>query len=79
MCFVGHIFNKRTSNSIIIMATLTKTKLKTPLELFYSWEQDQANSTYLHQPIDGSWHTWTWKEAGEQIRKDGSCDRSTRI
>lgn len=53
------------------MATLTQTeqKLKTPLELFYHWESTIGNKTYLNQPIDGQWHTWTWAEFGQEVRK----------
>ncbi|MEO1449530.1 MAG: AMP-binding protein, partial [Bacteroidota bacterium] len=24
---------------------------------------------YLHQPLDGQWHTWTWQQAGDEIRR----------
>ena len=51
------------------MTTLTQSKLKTPLQQLYHWEQTQPNKVYLNQPIDGKWHTWTWKEAAEQIRR----------
>ncbi|MFK7920354.1 MAG: AMP-binding protein [Bacteroidia bacterium] len=53
------------------MATLTQTeqKLRTPLELFYHWESTIGSKTYLNQPIDGQWHTWTWAEFGQEVRK----------
>ncbi len=53
------------------MATLTSTKqeLKTPLQMFYEWESSQPQKPYLHQPIDGEWHVWTWGESGDEIRR----------
>jgi long-chain acyl-CoA synthetase len=56
------------------MATLTTTKptkaaIKTPLEMFYALEQSQRDTPYLHQPIDGQWHVWTWGEVGDEARR----------
>ncbi|MEM6342750.1 MAG: AMP-binding protein [Bacteroidota bacterium] len=53
------------------MATLTQTeqKLRTPLELFYHWESKIGTKNYLNQPINGQWHTWTWAEFGQEVRK----------
>ncbi|MEL6673847.1 MAG: AMP-binding protein [Bacteroidota bacterium] len=51
------------------MATLTQTNLKTPLELFYKWESSIADKPYLHQPIDGQWHVWTWGQFGDEVRR----------
>ncbi len=51
------------------MATLTKTQLKTPLELLYHWETQQAGKIYLSQPIEGQWHTWTWQETADEVRR----------
>lgn len=42
--------------------------IKAPIEMFYRWEQERANKTYLRQPFKGQWHHTTWKQAGEQIR-----------
>jgi len=53
----------------INMSTLTKEQLKTPLQLFYNWEKSQPNKPYLHQPINGEWHVWTWGEAADEIRR----------
>ena len=52
------------------MATLTQTKkeLLTPLQMFYGWEQKSKDVPYLHQPIDGQWHVWTWGEVGYEVR-----------
>ncbi|MEO0470995.1 MAG: AMP-binding protein [Bacteroidota bacterium] len=43
--------------------------LKTPLELFYQWESQLADKAYLHQPINGEWHVWTWREFGQEVRR----------
>ena len=40
-----------------------------PLEVLYKWEQEKPNEIYLSQPIDGTWHNWTWKEFGIEVRK----------
>ena len=40
-----------------------------PLEMLYKWEQEKPNEIYLSQPIDGTWHNWTWKEFGIEVRK----------
>ncbi|MEL6626769.1 MAG: AMP-binding protein [Bacteroidota bacterium] len=53
------------------MATLTQTKedLITSISKFYQWEKALPNKVYLHQPISGHWHTWTFAESGQEIRK----------
>lgn len=49
--------------------TLTDIQFATPLEHFYQNEQKLADKVYLHQPIGGQWYTWTFAEAGDEIRK----------
>ncbi|WNJ16789.1 AMP-binding protein [Pontibacter sp. G13] len=51
------------------MTTLTQTSLETPLELFYQRESNISHITYLSQPIAGKWHTWTWGETADEIRR----------
>ncbi|AGH46618.1 AMP-binding protein [Paraglaciecola psychrophila] len=43
--------------------------LKTPLEMFYQWEQTHPDTIYLKQPIDGVTKDFTWRETGQQARK----------
>ncbi len=43
--------------------------LKTPLDNFYHWEKTQPEKIFLSQPIDGEWHTYTYQEFGQQVRK----------
>ena len=50
-------------------ATMTRTNLKTPLELMYKWEKELPNKPYLHQPLKGEWYNWTWSEFGDQVRR----------
>lgn len=42
--------------------------LQTPLELFYHWEKEIPQETFLRQPIAGEWHLWSWEKAGKEIR-----------
>jgi long-subunit acyl-CoA synthetase (AMP-forming) len=43
--------------------------LKTPLEMFYQWEETHPETVYLKQPIDGVIKDFTWRETGQQARK----------
>src|SRR6476661_859211 len=42
---------------------------RSPLDLLYQWERERPDEIYLHQPIDNVWKTWTWKEAGAEVRR----------
>ena len=46
---------------------------KTPLEMFYHWEEKKAEKPVFKWPQDGSWHELDWKEAGQQIRQVASA------
>lgn len=39
-----------------------------PIEQFIHWENTTPNALFLRQPISGQWKTWTYKEAGNEIR-----------
>ncbi|MBK7407514.1 MAG: AMP-binding protein [Saprospirales bacterium] len=41
----------------------------TPLEMLYKWERERPAEIYLRQPINGTWHEWTWQQAGQEVRK----------
>lgn len=43
-------------------------EIKAPIEMFYKWEKERSNKTFLRQPFKGQWHHTTWAEAGRQIR-----------
>lgn len=42
---------------------------KTPLEMLYQWESTVSDKVYMRQPINDQWHTWTWKQTGEEVRR----------
>jgi long-chain acyl-CoA synthetase len=50
-----------------------------PLEMFYHWETTAPDRIFLRQPIDGLWHTWTWHEAGTEIRKMAAALKAMRL
>lgn len=47
-----------------------------PLAQFLKWEKEIPASTFLRQPINGEWKTWTYQEAGDEIRKIASGIRA---
>ena len=49
--------------------TATAAPFKTPLEMLYHWEKTKPNATYLSQPLGNEYRHWTWKEAGQEIRR----------
>lgn len=40
-----------------------------PLAQFLKWEKEIPNQIFLRQPISGQWRTWTYKQAGDEIRR----------
>lgn len=49
--------------------TVITTNLKTPLEMLYHWEKNKPDAIYLSQPLKSGYKHWTWKEAGQEIRR----------
>ena len=47
--------------------------------MFYHWESTTPDKVYLRQPINDVWHTWTWKEAGLEIRKMAAALKAMRM
>jgi long-chain acyl-CoA synthetase len=43
--------------------------MQTPLERFYHWEKTAPEKIFLRQPVDGAWKTYTYRQAGQEIRK----------
>jgi long-chain acyl-CoA synthetase len=41
----------------------------TPLKAFLHWEKNDPERIFLKQPIHGVWKTWTYRQAGEEIRR----------
>ena len=44
-------------------------KLKTPLDAFLKWENQAPDQIFLKQPINGKQVTYTFQEAGQEVRK----------
>jgi long-chain acyl-CoA synthetase len=40
-----------------------------PIAQFLKWERETPNNIFFRQPIAGTWKTWTFQQAGEEIRK----------
>ena len=51
----------------------------TPLEAFYHWETSTPDSPFLRQPIDGKWSVYSYKTAGDEIRRIASGIKSLNL
>jgi len=40
-----------------------------PIEQFIAWEQKTPNALFLRQPFNGQWKSWTYAQAGNEIRR----------
>jgi long-chain acyl-CoA synthetase len=40
-----------------------------PLTRFLEWEKQIPDSLFLRQPFNGEWKTWTYRQAGDEIRR----------
>jgi long-chain acyl-CoA synthetase len=43
-----------------------------PIEQFLNHERSRPDALFLRQPFDGKWKTWTYAEAGDEIRRIAS-------
>lgn len=43
--------------------------MNSPLEYFLHWEKTTPHSVFLRQPYSDQWKTWTWLQAGDEIRR----------
>jgi long-chain acyl-CoA synthetase len=50
-----------------------------PLNQFLKWEKEIPNEILFRQPINGAWKTWTWAQAGDEIRRIASGLKSLGI
>lgn len=41
----------------------------TPLQQFLKWEKEVPDQLFLRQPFNGQWKTWTYRQAGDEIRR----------
>ena len=44
-------------------------ELESTLSAFYRWEKEKAEQPFLRQPFGEDWKEYSWREAGQQIRK----------
>lgn len=56
-------------NQVAISAAQMTGDTLTYLERFYYWEKELSDEVFLRQPINGTWHTYTWRQAGIEARK----------
>ena len=49
---------------------------ESPLDMFYHWEGIKPDEVYLRQPVDQSWHDFSWGEVGEQARRIAAAIQS---
>ncbi len=49
---------------------------ETPLSAFYKWEKQTPEQIFLRQPIEGEWKSWTYQQAGDEVRRMATALRS---
>lgn len=47
------------------------------VQLLLAWAARRPNETWLHQPVDGRWITYTWAQCAEQVACMASALRAT--
>ena len=52
---------------------------ETALSSFYHWEKQTPQQTFLRQPVAGEWKTWTYHQAGVEVRKIAAALRSLNL
>jgi long-chain acyl-CoA synthetase len=52
---------------------------ETPLSAFYSWEKKTPGQTFLRQPLSDNWRSWTYHEAGDEIRRIAAAVRALNL
>lgn len=52
---------------------------ETPLSAFYNWERQTPEQTFLRQPISENWKSWSYREAGSEIRRIATALRALNI
>lgn len=50
-----------------------------PLAQFLKWEKEIPDQLFLRQPVSGQWKTWTYKQAGDEIRRIAAGIQATGI
>lgn len=52
---------------------------ETPLSAFYKWERQSPEQTFLRQPFGETWRTWTYQQAGDEIRRLATALQSLNL
>jgi long-chain acyl-CoA synthetase len=39
------------------------------IQMFLKWERENPDRIFLRQPVNGQWKTWTYRQAGDEIRR----------
>lgn len=52
---------------------------ETPLSAFYNWERQTPEQTFLRQPIADNWKSWSYREAGSEIRRIAAALRAMNL
>ena len=52
---------------------------KSPLSMFYQWESTKADTPLFTQPVPGRVIHFTWKEAGQQVRRMASAIQAMNL
>jgi long-chain acyl-CoA synthetase len=50
-----------------------------PLARFLKWEKEIPERFFLRQPVSGEWKTWTYRQAGDEIRRIAAGIKATGI
>lgn len=50
-----------------------------PLAQFLKWEKEIPERFFLRQPVSGVWRTWTYRQAGDEIRRIATGIKATGI
>ncbi len=54
-------------------------QLISPLEMLYKWEAATPDKIFLRQPFEGKWHTWTYKQAADEVRRMAAALKSLGV
>ena len=50
-----------------------------PIAQFLKWEKEIPQQLFLRQPVQGQWKTWTYQQAGDEIRRVASGIQSLNL
>ncbi len=42
---------------------------RSPLSMLQQWEKETPHKIYLKQPVNGTWHAWTWQQVAQEVRQ----------